>query len=250
MSVKQNLAKTFLGDDAPQSDIGTDNQQVRERWLEDQLKSLPEGARILDAGAGTTRYKKFCEHLEYVSQDFGEYDGKGDGAGLQTGSFDQSQLDIISDIVEIPADSESFDAIMCIEVLEHVPAPVDAIRELTRLLKPGGTLLITAPFCSLTHYAPYFFQTGYSQYFYRHWLGEFGYEIDEITPNGSYFAWIAQEIRRLPQINKQIEGHGGISWMRRRSMSVLIDWLEAMEVKSKNPSELLALGLHVRATKK
>lgn len=247
--IKQRIAEQFLGVSETDSRLGTGNQEAREAWLKERLSVVPSGSKILDAGAGTTRYRKFCEHLEYVSQDFGQYDGTGDGAGLQTGSFDQSKLDIVSDILDIPVDTDSFDAVMCIEVLEHVPAPVEALRELSRVLKPGGTLLVTAPVCSLTHYAPYFFQTGYSKYFYEHWLGEFNFKIEEITPNGSYFSWLAQELRRLPQISKEVEGHDGIPWMRRKAMAKLIDWMEELEGKSKNPSELLALGLQVRATK-
>ena len=87
MSLKQNLANAVLGDIQPQSTIGTSNQAVRETWLKSQLESIPSGHRILDAGAGTTRYRKYCEHLKYVSQDFGQYDGQGDGEGLQTGSL-------------------------------------------------------------------------------------------------------------------------------------------------------------------
>ena len=117
---------------------GTRNQATREAWLERTLASIPAGSRILDAGAGELQYKRFCSHLQYVSQDFGQYDGQGDGIGLQKGSWDQSRLDIISDITAIPEPDASFDAIMCIEVLEHLPAPVDALRELIRLLKPGG----------------------------------------------------------------------------------------------------------------
>ena len=55
------------------------------------------------------------------------------------------------------------DQIMCIEVLEHAPASTDALREMSRLPKPGGILLVTAPFCSLTHFAPYFYHTDYGR---------------------------------------------------------------------------------------
>ena len=61
--------------------VGTQNQAMREHWLETTLAALPAGARILDAGAGELQYKRFCGHLAYVSQDFGKYDGKGDNAG-------------------------------------------------------------------------------------------------------------------------------------------------------------------------
>lgn len=229
--------------------FGTTNQEVREQWLQQKLSTIPARVKILDAGAGTTRYREYCKHLEYVSQDFAQYDGIGDGTGLQTGGFDQSRLDIICDIAEIPVDSNSFDAVMCIEVLEHVPHPVDALRELARVLKPGGTIILSAPVCSLTHYAPYFYQTGYSRYFYEYWLGKLGFTIEELAPNGSYFTWLAQEIRRLPEISKQCEGHHGIRRKNRVSMANLIDWLQALESKSENPADLLAFGMHVCAVK-
>jgi ubiquinone/menaquinone biosynthesis C-methylase UbiE len=127
------------------------NQQARDIWLEKTLKKIPVGSRILDAGAGELRYKKFCSHLTYVSQDFAQYNGKGDGKALQTRTRNNFNIDIMSNITSIPEPDGSFDAIMCIEVLEHLPEPLLAIKEFSRLLKPNGHLLLTAPFCSLTH---------------------------------------------------------------------------------------------------
>ena len=62
-------------------------------WLEKTILQLPKGTSILDAGAGEGKYKKFCEHLIYKSQDLAEYDGKGDGKGLHTEERDYSNLD-------------------------------------------------------------------------------------------------------------------------------------------------------------
>jgi len=100
--------------------IGDDTMEVRFDWVIKQLKYLPEGTRILDAGAGELKFKSYCSHLEYVSQDFAQYDGEGDGTGLQTGKWNNERLDIVSDITRIPVDDASFDAILCTEVLEHV----------------------------------------------------------------------------------------------------------------------------------
>jgi ubiquinone/menaquinone biosynthesis C-methylase UbiE len=137
--------------------IGTDNDKNRVEWLRKTLKSIPSGLRILDAGAGEKRFKDFCSHLDYVSQDFAQYNGEGDKTGLQMGKWDQANLDIVSDITSMPEPDESFDAILCTEVFEHIPDPISAIKEFSRLLKRGGRLIITAPFCCGTHFAPYYF---------------------------------------------------------------------------------------------
>jgi len=68
------------------TDVGTNNAKIRDQWIKKALARLPVGTRLLDAGAGTQRYRSFCSHLHYVSQDFCEYNGKGDGLGMQTGS--------------------------------------------------------------------------------------------------------------------------------------------------------------------
>ena len=58
-------------------DVGTTNSIFRENWLKEILMDIPNGMKILDAGAGEGQYQKYCEHLDYVSQDFAEYDGTG-----------------------------------------------------------------------------------------------------------------------------------------------------------------------------
>ena len=65
-----------------------------------------------------------------------------------------------------PVKNNEFDHILCIEVLEHLPNPTEAIYEFSRILNVGGTLILTAPFNSLTHYAPFYFYNGFSKYYY------------------------------------------------------------------------------------
>ena len=91
---------------------------------------------------------------------------------LQTKTWDNSKLDIVSDIIQIPLPDNSVDAIMCTEVLEHLPNPILAIKEFSRLIKPAGYLILTAPFASLVHFAPYHFASGFSRYFYEKHLAE------------------------------------------------------------------------------
>ncbi|MFN8250046.1 MAG: class I SAM-dependent methyltransferase [Ferruginibacter sp.] len=101
------------------------------------------GERILDAGAGEMRFRKYCEHLIYVAQDFAQYDPSKIDMGLQMEKWDYSGLDIVCDIINIPEPNGSFDNIMCIEVIEHIPDPAKVFPEFSRLLKPGGKLILT-----------------------------------------------------------------------------------------------------------
>lgn len=234
---------------APGGDVGARNLSDREAWLQARLAAIPAGARILDAGAGERQYQRFCAHLDYVSQDFAQYEGAGDGLGLQSGRWDQSKLDIVGDITDIPEPDGSFDAVMCIEVLEHLPAPVDALRELARLLKPGGVLVLTAPFCSLTHMSPYFFQTGYSRYFYERWLAEFGLEIEEMQWNGSYFEYLAQELRRLPSAAQAYTGQG-LRLREQRAIHHILGALNRLAQRDNGSEQFLCYGLHVKARKR
>lgn len=117
--------------------------------------------------------------------------------GLQTKSWDTSKINLVSDITDIPAPDDSFDAILCSEVLEHVPEPTHALDEFTRLLKPGGVLILTAPFASNVHMAPFHFCSGFSKYWYEHHLSNRGFEIRELVANGDWYSLLRQEITRL-----------------------------------------------------
>ncbi len=230
------------------SDVGTRNGQARDQWAEKKLSDLPSGWRILDAGAGEQQYRKLCSHLRYVSQDFADYKPEALSAGLHMAHWDYGELDLVCDITCIPEPAGSFDAIMCLEVLEHVPDPVKAIHELSRLLRKGGRLIISAPFCSLTHFAPYHFSTGFSRYFYEKHLPDCGLRIVELCANGNYFEYIAQELRRLDSIAGRY-AHLRSMRIERLAMRVILRMLERLSKADEGSSELLAFGFHVVAEK-
>ena len=185
------------------------SEENRVRWLKGVLAAIPAGWRLLDAGAGELRNRPFCRHLKYVSQDFGQYEGTGDGKGLQTGTWDTSKVDIVSDITAIPEPDRAFDAILCSEVLEHVPNPTEVLDEFSRLLKPGGQLILTAPLASWVHFAPYHYCTGFSRYWYEYHLPRRGFRIAELSPNGDWFAYCRQEMLRLGSMARR---YGDPGW--------------------------------------
>jgi SAM-dependent methyltransferase len=228
--------------------VGERNQAAREEWLERTLRRIPAGGRILDAGAGERQYERFCRHLVYVAQDFSGYDGEGDGKGLHPGEWDRSRLDIVCDIVAVPEPDASFDAVLCVEVLEHLPDPLPAIREMARLLRPGGHLVLTAPFCSLTHFSPFHFTTGFNRYYFERHLPECGFSIAEIEPNGNYFEFAAQELRRVPEVARKYGG-GGPTIPERIAARLLLRMLARFSAAGDGSRELACFGYHVLARK-
>jgi ubiquinone/menaquinone biosynthesis C-methylase UbiE len=235
--MRNNFIKNYIGN------AGTRNAIERELWVKSALAKLPAGSRILDAGAGEQRYSTYCSHLNYVSQDFCEYEGEGNKQGLQTGTWDLSKIDIVSDIINIPEPDASFDAILCTEVLEHIPDPIAALGELYRLLRPGGELILSAPFASLIHLAPYHYYSGFNRYFYEHHLPKIGFTINEIATNGNYSEYVAQELRRL------LMYYGKAPFYAKTCIAVILSYIK-IKRNQNNIIDLGCLGFHIRALKK
>jgi len=232
----KKLIKKFIGD------AGTKNLIDRQMWVKDALLSVPKENRILDAGAGEQQFRQYCSHLNYVSQDFNEYEGKGNDEGLQTGEWDVSKTDIISDIIKIPQPDASFDTILCTEVFEHIPDPISALSEFHRLLKSGGEVIISAPFNSLTHFAPYHYCTGFNKYFYEHHLSKLGFTITEITANGDWSEYFSQELRRLLTI------YGKAPIYVKILVAFILRFVK-LRRRANKTDDLGCFGFHVRAVK-
>lgn len=226
------------------------NEIDRQAWLRQVLSALPQGIRILDAGAGELKNRQYCDHLDYVSQDFCQYKGTEGGApdeGLQSHGWDTTRIDLVSDITAIPAPDASFDAILCSEVLEHVPEPTHALNEFSRLLKPGGVMILTAPFGSNVHMAPYHYCSGFSKYWYEYHLTQRGFRIEMLTPNGDWFALLLQEITRLGGLERQ-RGHW--AWPFAYAYALLGLLYSKLRSNNKPTEDLACFGWQCVAVKK
>jgi ubiquinone/menaquinone biosynthesis C-methylase UbiE len=166
------------------------NTERRREWVARQAADTPRGARVLDVGAGIGQYRPLFAHCEYRAHDF----------GLETATAGHyTRLDYQSDIAAIPVPDRSFDVVLCTEVLEHVPEPIVALREMARILKPGGRLLITAPLGSHLHQEPYHFYGGYTPHWYQRFLPEAGCAVASIEPNRGFFSFFGQEAQRFSE---------------------------------------------------
>jgi ubiquinone/menaquinone biosynthesis C-methylase UbiE len=96
------------------------------------------GKRILDAGCARGRFAKRLAPLgaDVHGLDLTETFLQSARTNVPQAAFTRGSLSAL------PFRSETFDAVYCVEALEHVPDTDAAIREMTRVLKPNGTLLV------------------------------------------------------------------------------------------------------------
>jgi SAM-dependent methyltransferase len=225
------------------------NSFNRDEWVARMAASLPPGARILDAGAGPGPYRHLFAHCDYRTQDFGQ-------TPATLGRY--TKLDYECDITAIPVPDGTFDAVLCTEVLEHVPEPVKAVRELARVLRPGGRLFMTAPLGAFLHQEPYHFYGGYTPYFYRKFLPEAGLEIETLERNEGFFSLFGQEALRYvellgePAVKRMPLAARGFAFVLRWMMKPLARlFAVAGNVFDRHGIEQMAtIGYHVVAVKR
>jgi len=164
------------------------NQYNRDLWIREQASKLQAGSLVLDVGAGAGPYRPLFEHCEYHAHDFAKEPGT-------QGKY--TKLDFVSDILNIPVSDESYDMVLCTEVLEHVPEPVKALFEFSRILKPHGKLIVTAPLGAHLHQQPYHFYGGFTPFWYEKFLKEAGFVVDSISANKGFFSFYSQESLRF-----------------------------------------------------
>ena len=99
------------------------------------LAALPRG-RVLDcpSGQGALAHELAAGGFEVVGADLG---GPAAGSGYRRVRSDLNR--------PLPFADATFDVVACVEGIEHLERPVDALREFRRVLRPGGTLVLTTP---------------------------------------------------------------------------------------------------------
>ena len=233
------------GSKLPISKIYGFNQNGRDAWVEKMAATVPSGARVLDIGAGTCPYRDLFFHCDYKTHDFKKYTGVKLGGTTEYGA-----IDYVSDVVNIPVEDNSFDVILCTEVLEHVAEPIKALREMARITRLGGRIFLTAPLGSGLHQLPYHYYGGYTPEWYKHFCPKFGLEIKKITPNGGFFKLLSQECVRvaatLPQ-HQHLHGDN-IEFVRALFGEWLPRYLFALE--EKHFIDQFTVGYHVEMIKK
>lgn len=124
-----------------------------DKFFDEKIKEIASQKEILDIGGGfkfqkgLSKYKKLFKDSNYRTLDIEE----------------KYNPDIIGDIINIPLKDKSIDAIICKAVLEHVPEPQKAVKEIYRVLKKEGKCFIYVPFLY-----PYHAHQGVYKDYYRY----------------------------------------------------------------------------------
>ena len=137
------------------------------RGLRQGLGEFFPGLRgaVLDVGCGRKPYRHLVPAEKYIGLDLDTPELRAIGAAdlyYAGGAF--------------PVADAGFDAVLCSQVLEHIFTPAAFLGEIHRVLRPGGTLLLTTPFAWDEHSQPFDFGR-YSSFGLAHLLKTAGFEI-------------------------------------------------------------------------
>jgi SAM-dependent methyltransferase len=153
-------------------------------FMQEVAPQIPPGHLILDAGAGDSRYRSLFAGRDYVGIDAAV------GKGLQ-----YSGLDALSDLAALPFPDNTFDAALCMNVLEHVRQPDVCLSEIYRVLKPQGVAYLMVPLFAREHQAPHDYYR-FTANGIRYLLEQSGFAVDYYRPVGGYFRVLAGILSR------------------------------------------------------
>lgn len=130
---------------------------------------------LLDLGCGNKPYEKWYEKLTNKQ------------IGCDITQSNLNKVDVICPATELKFSDNNFDTILCTQVMEHVFDNRLLVKESYRVLKPGGKIILTVPFCWQLHEEPYdFFRV--SKYGLEEIFTSAGFEIITIKANGGKWA--------------------------------------------------------------
>ena len=140
-----------------------------------------KGTRCLDVGCGSKPYESLFEFGDYI------------GIDVEISGHDHSNsiIDVFYDGKNIPFEDDSFSHIFCSEVLEHVEDPLSLIKEMHRVLAPGGKMLVTVPFIWPVHEAPYDFYR-YTKWGIESVLRRGGFGVNQVDISGGTLTVLLQ----------------------------------------------------------
>jgi SAM-dependent methyltransferase len=184
-----------------------------------ELMDTYVSGQVIDIGCGLMHWRGFIEKKtpNYHSLD------------LRPRLKEVTYVADIQNMLIVP--TANYDTAICLEVLEHVPNPCQALKEIYRILRPGGLLIVSVPHLSRLHDIPYdYFR--FTRFGLQYILEKSGFEILEIRAKGGLFCFLGHQISTIViSITWSIWGLRQLVWLLNKwlitKMLYKIDrWLE------------------------
>lgn len=148
--------------------------------------------KVLDFGGGEKPYRQLFSCHEYLSLEYAPALASG-GIARDHSVRRRAAADVFYDGHVIPFPEQTFDAIVATEVFEHLFNLDDILKELHRVLKDDGRMLLTIPFAIHEHEVPNDFAR-YTSFGIQHLLERANFECVVVDRLGSYPAVIVQQL--------------------------------------------------------
>jgi UDP-GlcNAc:undecaprenyl-phosphate GlcNAc-1-phosphate transferase len=114
------------------------------------------------------------------------------GVDLNRGRYPEGSIDVVSDLAALAVGTAKADTILSNQTLEHIPEPSQMIAEVSRVLKPGGVAIITAPHIWGVHEEPHdYFR--FTPFGLRHLAEKSGLQVRRVEPMAGY--WVTAAAR-------------------------------------------------------
>jgi SAM-dependent methyltransferase len=145
--------------------------EFRDDFVEKAFDDLKERERLLDLGCGSRPFRRVYDNLVAYSV----------GVDVPFSPHELGDVQVYAYGTSLPFCDASFNVVLCTEVMEHVPEPEKLLREVNRVLRPGGLLILTTPFLVPLHEPPYDFYR-YTLYGLKYLCDKAGLSVQHINP--------------------------------------------------------------------
>lgn len=110
-------------------------------FIRKEINNLPKGRHVLDAGCGLSAWTNTALRKKYK---ISGVDGEPDAIEVCNQIYKGEDYKV-GNLYELDFKNETYDAVVMREVIEHFITPQKAVKEVYRILKPGGIYILTTP---------------------------------------------------------------------------------------------------------
>ena len=205
-------------------------------------KNLPSGSLVLDLGG-----KRFRKRGYFNIESF----------PVRTVYLNNTAVSgphVVADAAKIACKAGAFGAVICSELLEHVPDPGEVVREAYRVLAPNGLLLICVPFLYRIHPDPHDYGR-YTDHYWRELLTANGFTIISIEKQGLFWSVLIDMLRELlvrtsnTTLTGTVAGKRIIRFLFRRARRKAVTWDACLAHSAHSPLTGYTTGFGIVAQK-